>query len=88
MRILGFKKYSDINSSRIRIKSKKIDGGEIIYEAHLTINSEGIDGFIYCDNFGKLECFQFHNKDGFCLSEIYGEQNINKLLIKRLKKIK
>ena len=88
MKILGFKKYNEINSSMIRIKSKKIDGDEIIYETHLTINGEGIDGLIYCDNDEKLECFQFFNKEGFCLSEIYGEDNINNLIIKKLKKIK
>ena len=43
MKILGFQKYNEINSSRIRIKSKKIDGDEIIYETHLTINGEGIE---------------------------------------------
>ncbi len=86
MKILGFKKYNDIHTSRIRIKSKKVDEDEIIYETHITINGEGIDGLIYCDKEGRLECSQFHNKDGFCLSEIYGEDNINKLIIKKLKK--
>ena len=87
MKILGFERYNEINSSRIRIKSKKVEDDEIIYETHITINGEGIDGLIYCGVDGKLECFQFHNKEGFCLSDIYGEDNINKLIIKKLKKI-
>ena len=31
MKILGFKKYNEINSSRIRIKSKKIDKGSLFW---------------------------------------------------------
>ena len=88
MKILGFQKYNDITSARFRIKSIEKLSDEICYHVLLSINGEKINGEIFCYPTGELECYQFYNSNGICISEIYGQDIIEKLIIKKLKKLK
>lgn len=88
MKILGFQKYNDITSARFRVKSIENLSDEICYHALLSINGEKINGEIFCDPNGELECYQFYNSDGRCISEIYGQDIIESLIRKKLKKLK
>ena len=88
MKILGFQKYNDISSARFRIKSIENLSDEICYHVLLSINGEKINGEIFCDNTGDLECYQFYNSDGICITELYGEYIIENLIRKKLKKLK
>ena len=88
MKILGFQKYNDITSARFRVKSVEKSSDEICYHVLLSINGEKIVGEIYCDKNGDLECFQFYNSSGRCITEVYGQKVIEELIRKKIKKIK
>ena len=88
MKILGFQKYNDITSARFRVKSVENLSDEICYHVLLSINGEKINGEIFCYPTGELECYQFYNSDGRCISEIYGQNIIEELIRKKLKKLK
>ena len=87
MKILGFQKYNDITSARFRVKSVENLSDEICYHVLLSINGELINGEIFCDPTGDLECYQFYNSEGRCISEIYGSDIIENLIRKKLKKL-
>ena len=88
MNILKFDKYNEITSARIRISKIEESNTEICYQSVLSINGEKINGQIFTEKNGDLECYQFYNSNGVCISEIYGSDIIENLIIKKLKKLK
>lgn len=88
MKILGFQKYNDITSARFRVKSVEKLSDEICYHVLLSINGEKINGEIFCESNGDLECYQFYNSNGVCITELYGQDIIEELIRKKLKKLK
>jgi hypothetical protein len=88
MNILGFDKYNEITSSRIRINKIEESNNEVCYKAIFSINGEKIKGEIFTEKNGDLECFQFYDKNGIDISEIYGQEIIEKIIINKLKKLK
>lgn len=88
MNILKFDKYNEITSARIRINKIEESNNEICYKALLSINGEKIKGEIFTEKNGDLECFQFYDKNGIDIGEIYGQEIVEKIIINRLKKIK
>lgn len=87
-KILDFGKFVEINNSRLDvIKTEKSDD-EVRYDVRLRINEQVINGQIFVDKQGELECWQFYDSEGRCLSETYGEDNIDKLVNKKIKKIR
>ena len=88
MNILKFDKYNEITSARIRISKIEESNTEICYQALLSINGEKINGQIFTEKNGDLECYQFYDKNGIDIAEIYGQEIVEKIIINRLKKIK
>jgi len=88
MNILKFDKYNEITSARIRISKIEESNTEICYQALLSINGEKINGQIFTEKNGDLECYQFYDKNGIDITEIYGQVIVEKIIINKLKKIK
>ena len=88
MRILDFGKYSEITSAKFRVKRIDESSDETCYYVLLSINGEKINGQIFCDSVGELECYQFYNSEGRCISEIYGSDVVESLVKKKLKKLR
>jgi len=87
-RILDFGKFVDINKSRMRILKTEASEDEVRYDVRLHINEQVIDGCIFTDPSGDLECWQLYDGEGRCLSETYGHDTIDNLVNKKLKRIK
>ena len=86
-RILDFGKFVDINKSRMRVLKTEKSDDEVRYDVRLHINEQVIDGCIFTDRSGDLECWQLYDVEGRCLSETYGHETIDKLVNKKLKRI-
>jgi hypothetical protein len=87
-KILDYNNFEHINKSKFRLIKTERSNDEIRYDVRLVINEEVINGSIFVDISGELECWQLHDSDGRCLSETYGQENIDKLVNKKLKKIR
>ena len=88
-RIFRFDEFSKIESTVFRLKSTERTDEEVCYTGTLTINGEKILGLIFCEKNGDLECFQFYDKNGKDICDIYGQiivESIIKEKIKRLNK--
>lgn len=88
MEILRFDKYNEISSSKIRINKVKELSDEICYEASITINGSKTEGQIFTEKNGDLECYQFYDKNGIDIDEIYGHDILEKIIKQKLKKIR
>jgi hypothetical protein len=86
-RILDFGKFVEISNSRLRVMSTEKSDDEIRYDVRLRINEQVINGQIFVDTKGELECWQLYDTEGRCLSETYGYDNIDNLITKKLKRI-
>jgi hypothetical protein len=86
-RILNFGKFVQINNSRLKVLHTEQSEDEVRYDVRLRINEQVIDGQIFVDKAGELECWQFYDADGRCLSETYGHDMIDTLINKKLKRI-
>ena len=87
-RILGFGRFDEIRSAKIRIRRSEDLGGEVCHHVLVSINEQRIEGQIFADSDGELECWQLYDAEGRCLSEKYGHDEIDKLIKKKLNKIK
>lgn len=87
-RILGFGKFVEISRSRMKVLKTESSHDETRYDVRLHINEQRIEGQIFVDSEGDLECWQLYDADGRCLSETYGHDNIDRLVIKKIKKIR
>ena len=88
MPIIGFKKYNEISTAKIKIKKVEDIIDELCYYATIDINGEKIKGEIYTEKNGELECYQFYDKKGVDITEIYGQDILEKLIKEKLKKIR
>jgi hypothetical protein len=88
MGILRFDKYNEISSSKIRINKVKESSDEICYEASITINGNKIEGQIFTEKNGDLECYQFYDKNGIDIDDVYGHDILEKIIKEKLKKIR
>lgn len=87
-KILDYNSFEQINKSKFRIIKTERSDDEIRYDVKLFINEQVINGYIFVDISGELECWQLYDSYGRCLSETYGQENIDKLVNKKLKKIR
>ena len=87
-KILDFGKFVEINNSRLDVIKTESSDDEVRYDVRLRINEQVINGQIFDDKQGELECWQFYDSEGSCLSETYGQDNMDKLVNKKLKKIR
>lgn len=87
-RILDFGKFVEINNSRLNVIKIERSEDEVRYDVRLRINEQVINGQIFVDKQGELECWQFYDSEGSCLSETYGQDNMDKLVNKKIKKIR
>lgn len=87
-RILDFGKFVEINNSRLDVIKIERSEDEVRYDVRLRINEQVINGQIFVDKQGELECWQFYDSEGSCLSETYGQDNMDKLVNKKIKKIR
>jgi hypothetical protein len=87
-KILDFGKFMDINNSRLDVIKSNESDDEVRYDVRLRINEQVVIGQIFVDKQGELECWQFYDSEGRCLSETYGQDNMDKLVNKKLKKIR
>jgi hypothetical protein len=87
-KILDFGKFVEINNSRLDVIKTESSDDEVRYDVRLRINEQVINGQIFVDKQGELECWQFYDSEGSCLSETYGQDNMDKLVNKKLKKIR
>ncbi len=87
-KILDYNSFEHINKSKFRLIKTDRSIDEIRYDVKLYINEEIINGSIFVDMTGELECWQFYDSEGRCLSEVYGQDNMDKLVNKKLKKIR
>lgn len=87
-KILNFGKFVEVSSSKIRVINEDKSEGETRYDIRLKINEQFIDGQIFVDGQGELECWQLYDSDGRCLSETYGQDVIDKIIIKKIKNIR
>ena len=87
VRILDYGKFSEIGRSRMRVVKTERSDDEVRYDVRLHINEQCIDGCIFTDSYGELECWQFYDAEGRCLSETYGHDTIDRLVNKKLKRI-
>ena len=88
-KIFRFDEFGKIESVIFRLKSTESTDEEVCYTGTLTINGEKILGQIFCEKNGDLECFQFYDKNGKDICDIYGQiivESIIKEKIKRLNK--
>jgi hypothetical protein len=88
MRILDFGRYKEITSAKFRVKKVEESIDETCYYVLLSINGERINGEIFCDSKGDLECYQFYNSEGRCISEVYGSGIVEDLVKKKLRKLR
>lgn len=88
MRILDFGRYKEITSAKFRVKKVEESIDETCYYVLLSINGERINGEIFCDSNGELECYQFFNSEGRCISEVYGSGIVEDLVKKKLRKLR
>ena len=87
-RILDFSNFVEINNSRLNVIKIERSEDEVRYDVRLRINEQVINGQIFVDKQGELECWQFYDSEGSCLSETYGQDNMDKFLNKKIKKIR
>lgn len=87
-KILDYNSFEQINKSKFRIIKTERSNDEIRYDVKLFINELVINGSIFVDITGELECWQLYDSDGRCLSETYGQDNMDKLVNKKIKKIR
>ena len=55
-RILNFGKFVQISNSRLRVMKTEKSDDEIRYDVRLRINEQVINGQIFVDTKGELEC--------------------------------
>jgi hypothetical protein len=87
-RIFRFDEFGKIESAVFRLKSTERTDEEVCYTGTLSINGEKIVGQIFCDKGGDLECFQFYNKEGKDICDIYGESIVESIIKEKIKRFK
>lgn len=87
-RIFRFDEFGKIESAVFRLKSTERTDEEVCYTGTLSINGEKIVGQIFCDKGGDLECFQFYNKEGKDICDIYGESIVESMIKEKIKRFK
>ena len=87
-RIFKFDEFGKIESAVFRLKSTERTDEEVCYTGTLSINGEKIVGQIFCDKGGDLECFQFYNKEGKDICDIYGESIVESIIKEKIKRFK
>lgn len=87
-RILDFGKFVEVSRSRMRVLKTEASDDEVRYDVRLHINEQSIDGCIFVDAQGELECWQFYDAEGRCLSETYGQEAIDNIVNRKIKRIK
>lgn len=86
-RILRFGEFGKIDSAVFRLKNAEKTDDEIIYEGTLSINGEKINGYIFCDSKGDLECYQFFDKEGRDIGDTYGQEAIESMVRGKIKRL-
>jgi hypothetical protein len=87
-RIFRFEEFNKIESAIFRLKSVEKTDEEICYTGTLSINGEKIVGQIFCEKNGDLECFQFYDKNGKDICDIYGQNIMESVIKEKLKRLK
>ena len=87
-RIFRFDEFGKIESAVFRLMSTERTDEEVCYTGTLSINGEKIVGQIFCDKGGDLECFQFYNKEGKDICDIYGESIVESIIKEKIKRFK
>ena len=87
-KIFRFDEFGKIESAVFRLKSTERTDEEVCYTGTLSINGEKIVGQIFCDKGGDLECFQFYNKEGKDICDIYGESIVESIIKEKIKRFK
>jgi len=87
-RIFRFDEFNKIESTIFRLKTIERTDEEVCYTGTLSINGEKIVGQIFCDRDGDLECFQFFNKEGKDIGEIYGQDIMESVIKEKIKRLK
>lgn len=87
-RIFRFDEFNKIESAIFRLKTVEKTDEEVCYTGTLSINGEKIVGQIFCDGVGELECFQFYNKEGKDICDIYGQIIVESIIKEKIKRLK
>lgn len=87
-KIFRFDEFGKIESAVFRLKNTERTDEEVCYTGTLSINGEKIVGQIFCDKGGDLECFQFYNKEGKDICDIYGESIVESMIKEKIKRFK